>query len=276
MSPQTILVHLDGRARGAETLKVANRIARIFNSHVATVFATQPPLLVASAMDPAAAVVLEYQAEAELALQSAAKAQVAAAESLSDLAIEWRVTSFNTIGNVALHARHADLLVMNQEDPDLSPGTGPSIPAGVIMRAGRPVLLVPYAGSFKTCGDSVLIAWNASRESARAAADALPFLKAAREVHVVSFNPESESDWGEVPGADIGLWLARHNVRVTVHQRRSRDVDVGNQLLSLAADLGTDLVVMGAYGHSRAYEMVLGGATRTILGSMTVPVLMSH
>jgi nucleotide-binding universal stress UspA family protein len=92
----------------------------------------------------------------------------------------------------------------------------------------------------------------------------------------VSFNPDGDSKWGEIAGADIGLWLARHDVRVTVHERRLPDIDVGNQLLSLAADFGTDLVVMGAYGHSRTYEMVLGGVTRTILASMTVPVLMSH
>ncbi len=276
MSYQTILVRLDGRTRGAETLKIACRMARDFDAHLAAVFASQLPLLAASAVDPAAVAVLDYQAEAELTLQNQARAQVTAAEAASGLAIEWRMVTFNINNNVALHARHADLLIMNQEDPDLVWGIGPSIPASVIMGAGRPVLLLPYIGTFDTCGDSVLIAWNASRESARAIADALPFLTRAREVNVVSFNPGNDSDWGEIPGADIGLWLARHGVRATVHERRSGDVDVGNQMLSLATDLGSDLIVMGAYGHSRAYEMVLGGMTRTILRSMTIPVLMSH
>jgi nucleotide-binding universal stress UspA family protein len=146
----------------------------------------------------------------------------------------------------------------------------------VVMGAGRPVLLIPYAGTFERCGESVLISWNASREAARAVADALPLLKRAREVNIVSFNPAEGGDWGEIPGADIGLWLARHDVRVTVHQCRSKEIDIGNQLLSRAADFGSDLIVMGAYGHSRAYELMLGGVTRTLLRSMTVPVLMSH
>lgn len=276
MSPRTILVYLDGTERGAKALYLAIRLARQFHSHLATVFAMPPPLLLAGAMDPAAAVVLEYQAEAELAMETAARSQVMVAESASGMAIEWRMVGSGTIASVALHARHADLMVMTQEDPDTAPGRGPSVPAGVILRAGRPVLVVPYTGTFDTCGDSVLFAWNAGREAARAATDALPFFKAAREVNVVSFNPDGDSKWGEIAGADIGLWLARHDVRVTVHERRLPDIDVGNQLLSLAADFGTDLVVMGAYGHSRTYEMVLGGVTRTILASMTVPVLMSH
>ena len=104
----------------------------------------------------------------------------------------------------------------------------------------------------------------------------MPLLKKAREINVVSFNPKTDSTWGEIPGADIGLWLTRHGVRVNVRQQKSDEVDVGNQILSLASDLGSDLIVMGAYGHSRTFEFVLGGVTKTLLESMTVPVLMSH
>jgi len=122
-----------------------------------------------------------------------------------------------------------------------------------------------------------MIAWDAGRESARAVSDALPLLKRAKAVEVAVFNPERRRrDHGEQPGADVSLYLARHGVKVTVAQQSGADFEVGAQVLSRAADTAADLIVMGAYGHSRVRELVLGGVTRTILESMTVPVLMSH
>ncbi len=122
-----------------------------------------------------------------------------------------------------------------------------------------------------------MVAWDASREAARAVSDALPILERASSVAVVSVNPRSRDfGHGDVPGADIALHLARHGVKVDVQRIETRDLDVGNALLSHVASESADLLVMGGYGHSRLREMVLGGATRTILGEMTVPVLMSH
>jgi nucleotide-binding universal stress UspA family protein len=121
------------------------------------------------------------------------------------------------------------------------------------------------------------VAWNAGREAARAVTDALPLLTRADAVHVVAFNPDKGgADHGDTPGADIGLYLARHGVKVSVAQQQNEELAVGEQILSRAADLSVDLIVMGAYGHSRVRELMLGGATRTLLDSMTVPVLMSH
>jgi nucleotide-binding universal stress UspA family protein len=121
------------------------------------------------------------------------------------------------------------------------------------------------------------VAGDAAREAARAVNDALPLLRRAQNVGVVSVNPRP---WpfahGEEPGADIGLHLARHGVKVEVQRIEARDVDVPNALLSHLADQSADLLVMGAYGHSRLREFVLGGTTRTILAEMTVPTLMSH
>jgi nucleotide-binding universal stress UspA family protein len=121
----------------------------------------------------------------------------------------------------------------------------------------------------------VLLAWNASREATRATTDALPFLKAADKVVVAPVKPDRAAH-GEAPGTDIGLYLSRHGVRVEVAAIQGTDLDAGNALLSRAADLSIDLIVMGGYGHSRMSELILGGVTRTMLESMTVPVLMSH
>jgi nucleotide-binding universal stress UspA family protein len=105
----------------------------------------------------------------------------------------------------------------------------------------------------------------------------MPILEQAKSVLVVSINPKSTPlGHGEVPGADIGAHLARHNVSVEVQLVEMDRMEIGNALLSFATDRGCDLLVMGAYAHSRVRELVLGGATRTILKSMTVPVLMAH
>lgn len=275
MAYKTILVHLDGHARNTVTLRVACGLAGQFGSHLASVYALEQPLF-AAALDPGAAAALSYQVELDTQMQAKARELASSAEQESGLAIEWRSISGNIVNNLTLHARHADLLVMTQEDRAEKLRIDPSFAASVIVGAGRPVLMVPYAGEFKSCGSSVLIAWSGTRESARAVADALPLLKKARQINVVSFNPKGDSEWGDIPGADIALWLTRHGVQVNVRQQSAEDVDVGNQILSLAADLGSDLIVMGAYGHSRTFEFVLGGVTRTLLESMTVPVLMSH
>jgi nucleotide-binding universal stress UspA family protein len=145
------------------------------------------------------------------------------------------------------------------------------------LSAGRPVLFVPYAGRFPSLGKRVLVAWDTGREAARAVSDALPLLQRAESVEVTAFDPErGRRGHGQEPGADVGLYLARHGIKVQAARQSGAGFEVGAQILSRAADQGADLIVMGAYGHSRMRELVLGGVTRTILESMTVPVLMSH
>jgi nucleotide-binding universal stress UspA family protein len=143
------------------------------------------------------------------------------------------------------------------------------------LGVGRPVLVVPRYGTFERLGERVLIAWNGSREATRAVHDAIPILKRAITVTVLSIDPEVDSP-PRTPSADITLHLARHGIAAEAASTSSVDFGVGNALLSRAADLGADLIVMGAYGHSRMREMVLSGATRHLLQNMTVPVLMSH
>ena len=123
----------------------------------------------------------------------------------------------------------------------------------------------------------MLVAWNASRAATRAINDAMPLLAGAETVTVLCVDPDEDSRaHGEVPGMDIAAHLARHGVKASVESTVSGGIGVGNALLSRASDIGADLLVMGAYGHTRVRELLLGGATRTILKSMTLPVLMAH
>jgi nucleotide-binding universal stress UspA family protein len=194
------------------------------------------------------------------------------------LSAEWRLIPEGPEADPALHARYADLAIFGQLDPGradvemLRPR-----PEQVALASGRPVLVIPYAGRFETIGRRVVVAWNATREAARAVHDALPLLSAADSVVVLTIDArEGRRGHGELPGADISLHLARHGVKAQIEHTVSGDLPVGEVLLSRAADLAADLLVMGAYGHSRMRELLLGGATRSLLRSMTLPVLMSH
>lgn len=190
---------------------------------------------------------------------------------------EARLIDDEPAAGISVQGRYADLLVLGQPDPAApSPAVYSDFPEYVTLNCGCPVLLVPYATASRGTGENVLIAWNASAESTRAVHSAIPLLRRAKLVHVVVFNPDSLPDaHGEEPGADIALYLARHDIKVEVTQN-AVEGDVGDALLSLASSLGSDLLVMGCYGHSRFREILLGGATRTILQSATLPVLMSH
>ena len=177
---------------------------------------------------------------------------------------------------LATNARYADLVILGQAGPD-DADVPRYLPEEVTLASGRPSLVIPYIGPGATLGQRVSVAWDASREAARAVNDALPILQRAQAVGVVTVNPrEGPFGHGEQPGADIALHLARHGIKVEVQRVESRDVDVPNTILSHIADRSSDLLVMGAYGHSRLRELVLGGVTRTILHDMTVPVFMAH
>jgi nucleotide-binding universal stress UspA family protein len=200
------------------------------------------------------------------------------ASSLRGVSAEWRVAEAGSESDPALHARYVDLTILGQLDPDRANAEliRPR-PELVTLASGRPILVVPYAGHFETVGRRVLIGWNATREATRAVNDAMPLLIEADVVTVLAIDAREGPDaHGELPGADISLHLARHGVKATVERTVSAGIPAGDVLLSRAADLGADLLVIGAYGHSRVRELLLGGATRSILQSMTLPVLMSH
>jgi nucleotide-binding universal stress UspA family protein len=170
-------------------------------------------------------------------------------------------------------ARRFDLSVLMQSEPD-SLGPEDLVAEAALFQSGRPAVVVPYIhkGGFNT--DRIMVCWDAGRASARALSDALPLLKRAKLVDVVMVTGE-EGKRDVIEGADIGQHLARHDVNVEV----KRIVAAGNvqsTLLSYAADSSADMIVMGGYGHSRLREFILGGVTREMLQSMTVPCFMSH
>jgi nucleotide-binding universal stress UspA family protein len=273
---KTILVHLDAGRGVARRLESAIGVARLFDAHLACLFAldTVPE---PSASYEARRIVLEAQQRGREDMLDAARRTFDDCVRRTGYGkVEWRATAAYTLGAVALHARYADLVVIGQQEADAPSGVGKAFERDLPLAAGRPVLVVPYAFEQRGVGERILVAWNASREAARAVTDALPLLRRARHVHLVTVNASASArGHGEEPGADIGLFLTRHGVKVTVAPMDST-VEVGAFLLSRAFDVQADMIVAGAWGHSRLREAALGGVTRTLLASMTVPVLLSH
>ena len=274
---KTLLIPVDGRERSTRSLTLGCRIASMFDSHVVGLF-VRPPIQIPSAVraEGAEKMLLELQQKVNAQATEEAKARFDSTvmPALMQRA-EWRTAEGGRAEAVALHARYSDLVIVNQTDPESPDAT--HFGDAVLLSVGRPVLLVPYVGEMRTFGQNVLVCWNASREASRAVTDALPLLQRAANVTVLSVDGQpSRYGHGESTGADIALYLARHGVKTVASQTVSGTVDVGSVILSRAFDLSADLIVMGAYGHSRVRQIVMGGATRTVLQSMTVPVLMSH
>ena len=168
----------------------------------------------------------------------------------------------------------ADLVVMEQDQPDPL-DLGWDLGSTVVLDSGRPVLLKPRDVTVESTGRSVVIGWNGSREAARAAFDALPFLQRAESVKILSVNPSDSQRRGRfAPGEDLAIALSRHGIEARVHVAEGRSAS--SELVAQVNALEADLMVMGCYGHSRIREAVLGGASREVLNSMKIPVLMSH
>jgi nucleotide-binding universal stress UspA family protein len=276
MGFKTILVHVDTGRSAPARLKLSSDLAARFDAHVAGLYVRRPfqaPAFTDAgpAMDSLYRT-YENAVKADEALATAAFRDSIGSTSLSS---EWRVADGLAEVIVAAYARYADLVIVGQAEPDAAATTTPSDLAETVGIAGEcPVLIVPHIGVAKPPGKTVMLCWNGSREAARAATGALPILKAADKTIILLVDPKSDGD--EQPGAGVARWLARHGVKAVVQRDTAVDSDLGGVILSRAADHDADLIVMGLYGHSRMREWVLGGASRTLLASMTVPLLVAH
>ena len=279
MSYKTILVHVDHSRHAPQRIRVAAEIALRDNAHLVGLAMTGVSryLLDSDTVDHQEPVLLTHISALKKQAEQALERYEELVQQMGVLSWEKRLVDDEPAGGVSLEARYADLVVLGQTDTDeVLPAMMSDFPEYVVMYAGRPVLIVPYAGSFEHIGKKILVAWDGSMEASRAINGALPFLRQAHEVKVVVFNADKQVNvHGEQPGADIARYLARHGVNVDVLQETT-DQDSGNALLSLAADTFADLLIMGCYAHSRFREVLLGGASRTVLESMTLPVLMAH
>jgi nucleotide-binding universal stress UspA family protein len=277
MGYKTILVHCDASRGTAGRLGIAVDLADRFAGHVVGLHVRQafqaPAFTDAGPAMDSLYRTYETTMRAEEAMATAAFRDAVGNQGISS---EWRVADGYVDEILAAEARVADLVIVGQAEPDSPPTATPDdLAEDIAMAAECPVLIVPYIGAAKPPGKTVMLCWNDSREAKHAAVGALPLLAAADKAIVLIIDPKA-SRGREEPGADVAVWLARHGVKVTVQRDSAADSDVGGVILSRAADHDIDLIVMGIYGHSRMRERVLGGASRTLLASMTAPLLVAH
>ena len=279
MSYKTILTHCNDTRRIGPLLATAVTLAERFQAHLLALSVAPPVEVIAvgPGMPP-----MVFDAHCELyrgqsatmksAFESAVLGRLLAAEWLEDEA-----GAFGVADCILPYARSADLIVASQTDPDWSGSPHLDVADRLAIESGRPVLIVPNKGVHDAIGNRVLLAWNGRREAARAAFDALPLLRVAKDVRVVWVNPQSERERAQdLPAADICVALARHGVNCQATEQVAPWAGVGETLLGCAKDFDADLLVMGCYGHTRLREFVFGGASRHVLTHMSVPVLMSH
>lgn len=270
MSYKTILAHLAGEASFESVLRPALDLAQRFGAHVIGM-AVVPPYVFKPTFLPGSNSAVGDQhrkAFAEEAARLRPRFDAAARE--AGVSAQWVDEDAGLLPvwrRVVAYGRAVDLIVAQAPRDDNA--------EQIALQSGRPVLFVPK-GEPRTVGQWVTVAWNGRREGTRAAFDALPLLKGAKDVKVLWINPEDENETEGVPTGDLCTALARHQVPAEAVEVKAPDDQVGEALTRFLRDSGSDLLVMGCYGHSRLREMVLGGATRRILAALPVPVLMSH
>jgi nucleotide-binding universal stress UspA family protein len=271
-----ILINLSLTQKPDPAADYALSIAIAFQAHVAGIGFAFEPVIPVTVVGISAELIDAQRREGKDAAQ-AAIARFDKAARAASLSTETRLLSATMAGAADIFGRMGrrfDLSVVRQAEPE-NALLEEMIIEGALFESGRPVLVVPYVQKDGFKLDRVVVCWDGSRTAARAVADALPLLERAKAIDVLTVSKErGKSD--ELPAADIGHHLARHGLNVDVHRIVAPDIDVASSILSYAADASADLIVMGGYGHSRLREFVLGGATRGILSSMTVPTLMSH
>lgn len=272
MAFKDILVHVGGAALDTR-LGLAAQLAETHGAHLIGLHVVTPPDIPPYIGAQLSAGVLEAQERFAEEDCGRARALFEDATAGRSFTAEWRDARGDVLDHLMVHGRHADLVIAGQENDD-GDSVHLEVAGRLVLSLGRPVLVNPYAGRFDPHPARVLVAWDGSRAAARALGDSLPLLKRADAVEVLSINPQP--DHIDMAGVDIAQHLARHDVNVDARHITTDDVDVGAMLLSRAADFGADLIVMGAYGHARWRELVLGGVTEHVLAHMTAPVLMAH
>ena len=275
-----IVVFIDGRTEAANILNFAATLAQEHSARLISVF-MQPEPTVTPAETFARGKGMRsmsdvHQTELER-IETGYKAQFEEVVRRHGIRSEseWRSLPYLS-SEVGVHAYYADLVVVARPESAGQTASPPGLAESLVMSSGRPIIVFP-PGRTVSRVRRVLVAWNVTRESIRAVADALPLLVKAEavEVLVVDHQRRPESH-GQEPGADIARHLARHGAHVEVLRLSSDGKDVGRLLLSQAAAFGADLLVMGAYGHTQLREWIFGGVTRTVLYEAGLPVLMSR
>lgn len=272
-----ILVHIDNSDICTSRLVTALQLAKSHQAHLSGLYVFSiPTSVMVPAGEPGSAGIAHMQiieAEQKAAEVSAEKARQMFVEMTANSDCEWRCQEGDPVETVTAYGRCFDLIIIGQTDTD-DPGSADSaFVEKTLLEAGRPVLVMPYIGTNHRIGKRVIIAWDGSRPSARALNDGMPLLSQADAIEIVVIDSDDDDHHY---ASEARMHLQRHDITADIKTLQSDDLSVEDALLSYASDYGAGLLIMGAYGHSRLKEMILGGTTKGVLRQMTLPVLMSH
>jgi nucleotide-binding universal stress UspA family protein len=271
-----VVVNLFGRGRQDFAADYAVSLGAKFGAHLVGVAFVYDPVIPDGALGGIPVDVIEVQREENTRTAKAAVERFEASAKAAGISAETRTLEASLGGGATLFgsiARRFDLAVVGQAQRERGASEELMIEAA-LFESGRPLVVVPYIQKSGLKLDRVIVCWDGGRTAARAVADAMPLLERAKAIDVVVVAEERKQQ--EIAGADMIQHLARHGIRASAKRTAKGDISIENVILSYAADSGADLLVMGGYGHSRLREFILGGVTRGILASMTLPVLMSH
>jgi nucleotide-binding universal stress UspA family protein len=272
-----IVVNLTGAAPQEFAADYAISLAQLFEAHIAGVGFIYEPVIPGTVLGGIPTDLIEAQREENTKAARAATDRFEAAARQAGLSAEVRILDASVAGAADLFgriARRFDLAVAGQARPKEG-ATEELLIEGALFESGRPVVVVPYVQTQAVTLERVLVCWDGSRPATRAIADALPFLQRAKAIDIVAVSGE-RGKGGELAGTNMARHLARHGLKVELKRVSAGNVDVPSAIRSHAAETGADFMVMGGYGHSRLREFILGGVTRTVLATSTIPVLMSH
>jgi len=280
MSYRTILVHLEAKETSPQLLAVSTALARQHNAHLIALYVTPPPYFYVSPEYPVPTQLLEQHDNYHVENRAALKAEFERETSNSDFVAEWREITAASMSMELLItevARTVDLVVLGQKCAEHEVYSARMSPEDIILACARPVIVVPTKTPAVNTINNILVAWDGQEQAVRALFDSLPLLREADNVRIHSVNAKSQARYRilTTPG-ELANTLSRHGVNVTLSESETAAGDVGEEILQYANDTGSDLLVMGAYGHTRIREYVFGGVTKKILGEMPIPVLMSH
>ena len=279
MAYKTILVHMTDEARSPALVEAGVVLARasdahLIGLHVFPAYRLQAPVPVPFGAEMAARIRQSIEEETQRI-----KAIFERGVTGQNIASEWRaITSERRdAGSIVLaHASGADIVIASQADPKWEMTEVLDVADDLALGSGGPVLVLPVGGAFPRLPDTITVAWNGKRESVRAVHDALPLLIHAKRVIIVTVGQAAVDDERQLPDTELAAALARHGVSVEVDRITAGAHTVGEAIRAYAQAQGSELLVMGCYGHSRMREFALGGVTRHMLRDMTMPVLLSH
>ena len=266
-----ILVFVQAGVGRSLQIEAAVALAKAHSAALSGLCAIDLPSVPAFAEAPIGMEIIQEEMAARRGAAKQLEARLLSAARQAGVAAEWRAVEGEPVSVALQHGRTADLVVLAQADPDA--GGEQNRLEELALTLGRPALVVPYVGAPASIGRHAIVAWSATREAARAAHDALPLLRSAQSTSVVGVDLDGAQ---RASLERLTAHLARHGVKAQPRAASSGGLGVGDVLLNYVANEGADLLVMGAYGHSRVRELVLGGATRTVFRQMTAPVLFSH